>query len=179
MPKTKLQGVVFGLLMSYSMALGMEVYNTAIRLGFSLEPGGLSNMTYAVLPPALLECAYMGAIVFLISNLWGNRLGGAIAKRHCDPARDPAYYCVLMRQSGTVAVMCPSMSLVAALLFSVILGGRPFTNLPVAWLGTVLKNFPMAYFWNRFAAAPFTRWSFGKLFPAAQPFPCVWDGTMV
>ena len=165
--------------MSYSMALGMEVYNSAIRLGFSLEPGGLSNMTYAVLPPALLECAYMGSIVFVVSNLWGNRLGGAIAKRHCDPARNPAYYCVLMRQSGTVAVMCPSMSLVAALLFSVILGGRPFTNLPVAWLGTVLKNFPMAYFWNRFAAAPFTRWTFGKLFPAAQPFPCVWDGTMV
>ena len=72
-----------------------------------------------------------------------------------------------MRQSGTVAVMCPSMSLVAALLFNVILGGRPFTSLPAAWLGTVLKNFPMAYFWNRFAAAPFTRWTFGKLFPAA------------
>lgn len=28
MPKTKFQGVVFGLLMSYIMAFGMEVYNT-------------------------------------------------------------------------------------------------------------------------------------------------------
>lgn len=29
MPKTKFQGVVFGLLMSYIMAFGMEAYNTA------------------------------------------------------------------------------------------------------------------------------------------------------
>lgn len=165
MPKTKFQGVVFGLLMSYSMALGMEIYNTAIRMGFSLEPGGLSNLTYAVLPPALLECAYMGAIVFVVSNLWGNRLGGAIAKHHCDPERDSVYFSTLLRQGGTVAVMCPSMSFIAALLFSVILGGRSLADLPIVWLGTVLKNYPMAYFWNRFAAAPFTHWAFKRLFP--------------
>lgn len=34
MPKTKFQGAVFGLLMSYIMAFGMEVYNTAINMGF-------------------------------------------------------------------------------------------------------------------------------------------------
>ena len=32
MPKTKAQGVVFGLIMSYSMAIGMEVYNIAMDL---------------------------------------------------------------------------------------------------------------------------------------------------
>ncbi len=29
MPKTKAQGIVFGLIMSYAMAIGMEVYNAA------------------------------------------------------------------------------------------------------------------------------------------------------
>ena len=29
MPKNKLQGTVFGLIMSYAMAIGMEVYNIA------------------------------------------------------------------------------------------------------------------------------------------------------
>ena len=29
---------------------------------------------------------------------------------------------------------------------------------------TLIKNFPMAFFWNMFAAAPFTNWACGKLF---------------
>lgn len=39
MPKTKLQEILFGLMMSVSMAYGMEVYNIA------LKEGGLSQMT--------------------------------------------------------------------------------------------------------------------------------------
>ena len=31
MPKTKLQGILFGLMMSVSMAYGMEVYNIALK----------------------------------------------------------------------------------------------------------------------------------------------------
>ena len=37
------------------------------------------------------------------------------------------------------------------------LGGAPFTQLPAIWVGTVLKNFPMALLWNLFAAGPLTR----------------------
>ena len=80
-PKTKGQGIVFGLLMSYAMAIGMEVYNIAIKMGFSQQPGGLSSMTNAVFPAALLEAAYMGLFVFLFSNLWGHRFGAAFAAR--------------------------------------------------------------------------------------------------
>lgn len=71
-----------------------------------------------------------------------------------------------MRQAGTIVVMCPTMSMVASILFSVILAGRPVTELPAIWIGTVFKNFPMAFFWNMFAAAPFTRWLFRRLFSA-------------
>lgn len=165
MPKTKGQRIVFGLLMSYSMALGMEVYNIAIKMGFHMQPGGLSSMTSAVFSAALPEAAYMGLLVFLLSNLLGNRAGAAFAARHTDPARDNPYFCVLMRQAGTVAVMCPAMSLAASILFNVILAGQPVGQLPAIWVGTVLKNFPMAFFWNMFAAAPFCRWLFPKLFP--------------
>lgn len=168
-PKTKGQGIVFGLLMSYAMAIGMEVYNIAIKMGFSQQPGGLSSMTNAVFPAALLEAAYMGLFVFLFSNLWGNRTGAAFAAKVTDPARDNPYFCTLMRQAGTVAVMCPTMSLVASILFNVLLAGQPVTQLPAIWVGTVLKNFPMAFFWNMFAAAPFCRWLFPKLFPAKNP----------
>lgn len=164
MPKNKVQGIVFGLLMSYFMAIGMEVYNIAVKQGFAVTVGGFSNMTGAVFPAALLEASYMGLFVFVTSNLWGNRIGAAFAKKHTDPARDNPYFCRLMRQAGTVAVMCPTMSLVASLLFNVTLGGAPLSQLPAIWAGTVLKNFPMAFFWNMFAAAPLSHLVFGLLF---------------
>ena len=69
-----------------------------------------------------------------------------------------------MRQGCTVLVMCPSMSLMATIIFSMILGGAPVGQLPVIWVGTLIKNFPMAFFWNMFAAAPFTSWLCGRLF---------------
>lgn len=164
MPKTKGQGIVFGIIMSYAMAYGMEVYNMAIKMGFHLAAGGFSDMTNLVFWEAAKEALYMGAFVFLFSNLWGNRLGARFAARHCDPEQDNRYFCQLMRQAGTVAVMCPTMSLVAAILFNIILAGASWVQLPAIWVGTVLKNFPMAFFWNMFAAAPFSHWLFGLLF---------------
>lgn len=53
MPKTRLQGIVFGVFMSITMAYGMEVYNVA------LKEGGLAVMTNRVFPEALAEAAYM------------------------------------------------------------------------------------------------------------------------
>ena len=165
MIKTKSQGIIFGIIMSYAMAYGMEVYNMAIKLGFDLQVGGCSPMTNIVFWEACKEALYMGLFVFLFSNLWGNRFGADFAARHCDPERDNPYFCRLLRQGGTVAVMCPTMSLVASILFNIILGGAPLVQLPAIWVGTVLKNFPMAFLWNFFAAAPFSHWLFGRLFP--------------
>ena len=157
MPKTKAQGVVFGLLMSVTMAYGMEVYNVA------LKEGGLSAMTNRVFRDALLEAAYMWIIVFLVSNLWGNRLGQALAKRICRPEDSPFLH-TLFHSGCTVLVMCPTMSLVAAVLFSTILAGGSWSQLPAYWVGTVLKNFPMALLWNLFAAGPVSRLAFRRLF---------------
>ena len=75
MPKTKFQGIIFGILMSITMAYGMEVYNVAIKEGYAAMPGGFSNLTNQIFLDALLEAAYMWIFVFLFSNLWGNRLG--------------------------------------------------------------------------------------------------------
>ena len=165
MPKTKTQGIIFGLIMSYTMAIGMEVYNIAIKMGFNLNMGSFSTMTNAVFPAALVEASYMGLFVFLFSNLYGNHVGAAFSAKVSDPKKDNPYFCQLMRQGGTIAVMCPTMSMVASILFNVILAKQSLTQLPAIGVGTVIKNFPMAFFWNMFAAAPFTRCIFGKLFP--------------
>ncbi|MGI6010959.1 MAG: hypothetical protein ACOX8H_05605 [Ruminococcus sp.] len=167
MPKNKIQGFIFGVIMSYAMAYGMEIYNVAIKLGVNLTAGGFSNMTNLIFWEALKEASYMGLLVLLFSNLLGNRIGASFASKHCDPSKDNPYICQLLRQAGTVAVMCPTMSLVASILFNIILGGTPLSQLPAIWVGTFFKNFPMAFFWNMFAAAPFTHWLFKKIFHQA------------
>ncbi len=150
--------------MSYAMAYGMEVYNVAIKEGVNLAAGGLSNMTNTVFLHAAIEASYMGVFVFIFSNLWGNRAGAAFAARHTNPEKDNPYICQIVRQAATVGVMCPTMSMVATILFNIILARQSPANLPAIWIGTLFKNFPMAFFWNMFAAAPFSRWLFGLIF---------------
>ena len=164
--KSKKQGIIFGLIMSYSMALGMEIYNVAIKMEFNLQAGGLSNMTNIVFFEAFKECLYMGLFVFLFSNLWGNRAGARFAAKHGNPQKDNPYFCQLLRQGGTVAIMCPTMSMVATVLFNIIMGGASWLQLPSIWVGTLFKNFPMAFFWNFFAATPFSHWAFSMIFRA-------------
>ena len=48
MPKNRIQGIVFGVLMSVTMAYGMEVYNVAWKMGYPTLPGGFSTMTNEV-----------------------------------------------------------------------------------------------------------------------------------
>lgn len=82
--KTKIRGFTFGLIMSYAMAIGMEIYNMALKYSFQARPGGLSGLSYAAVGEALTETLYMGLLALLFSNLWGNRAGDAFRRRHCD-----------------------------------------------------------------------------------------------
>lgn len=100
MPKNKTQGIIFGIIMSYSMAVGMEIYNNAIQQGVHLQPGGFTNLTYGIVGKALVEALFMGLIVIIVSELWGNRLGARFAAKVSDPQRDNPYFCRLMRQGG-------------------------------------------------------------------------------
>ena len=121
MPKTKGQGLVFGILMSVTMAYGMEVYNVALKSGVLQHVGGFSDMRNAVFLGALKEASFMWLFVFLFSNLWGNRLGAKLADKLVSE-QDSPFLQMLARSCCTVLVMCPTMSLVAAVLFQVILG---------------------------------------------------------
>lgn len=158
-PKTKAQGLAYGLFMCLFMSMGMEVYNNAVKMGINLQPGGLSNMTWSVVPAAFAELWFIVPVVFVLSNTYGNRLGAKLAASLIDEERDSSFFrsCVVI--GCTTLVMCPSMSLFASVLFNVVLAGRPVAELPIIWFGTVLKNFPMALLWNLFAASPLSRLS--------------------
>ena len=142
MPKTKFQRMIFGILMSITMAYGMEVFNVA---------------------------SFMWIFVFLFSSLWGNRIGHGLAAKIIDAKKDNPFFCTLVISGCTVLIMCPTMSAVAAILFNIILGGAPAAQFPAIWIGTVLKNFPMALLWNLFAAGPLTRFVFRRLFAEKTP----------
>lgn len=150
MPQTKSQKFIFSLLMSYIMAYGMELANVAVKLG------GMSN---AVFLPALKEASYMGAFVFLVSNLYGNRVGRAIAFRCVQPGRDAPFFITLMISSCTVMIMCPSMSLIATIIF-IGVDAQFLAN----WFATVYHNFAMALLWQLFFAGPVVRLLFRTLF---------------
>ncbi|MDD6254395.1 MAG: hypothetical protein PUA82_00020 [Eubacteriales bacterium] len=162
MPKNRVQGTVFGILMSYVMAYGMEIYNVGVKYGVNLQRGGFSNMPGHIFLDALTEASYMGIFVIILSTLYGNKAGAAFAAKYTDPEKDNPYFCRILRQAGTVAVMCPSMSFVATVIFNIIMGGAPLSSLPAVFIGTVIKNFPVAFFWNMFAAAPFCHFVFDK-----------------
>ena len=77
---------------SCAMAVGMEVYNIAIKMGVDLQMGGFSSMTSAVFPAVLLEASYMGLFVFLFSNLYGNRVGASFAAKVTNPERGQSVF---------------------------------------------------------------------------------------
>lgn len=153
MSRNKSHSLVFGAIMSCAMAAGMELYNIGLKVNWELQA-----LARAVFPLGLLEMAGMGALVFIFSNLWGNRCGAALAARAQDPKRR-----LRLRQLGTVAVMCPTMSLAATVIFALILGRQPMSLLPGLWLTTCLKNLPMALVWSMLVAAPLARWLTGRL----------------
>lgn len=56
--------------------------------------------------------------------------------------------------------MCPMMSFVAVVLFKNAFGPQ----LIAVWIQTTIINFPMAFFWQLFAAGPLVRTIFRKIF---------------
>ena len=140
MPQTKGQGVVFGILMSVFMAYGMELYNVAAKVG------GMENKVFWL---ALKEAAFMCVFVFVFSTLFGNRVGRSLAFRHVTPGQDNPFFITIMISSCTVLIMCPTMSLLATLLFQ-----QPSF---FAWLQTFAFNLPMALLWQLLYCGPFVR----------------------
>ena len=146
MPQTKGQGVVFGILMSVFMAYGMELYNVAAKVG------GMENKVFWL---ALKEAAFMCVFVFVFSTLFGNRVGRSLAFRHVTPGQDNPFFITIMISSCTVLIMCPTMSLLATLLFQ-----QPSF---FAWLQTFALNLPMALLWQLLYCGPFVRLVFRAL----------------
>lgn len=150
MPQTKLQDVVFTILMVFVMVYAMVCYNIA------LDQGGLSNAVFAL---ALHELPVMAPVAFVLEFLVVGRVARKLAFRMVTPGREPMILVILAISAMTVCLMCPCMSFVATALFR-----HPGSELLSAWVQTTALNFPMALCWQIFFAGPLVRLVFRTLF---------------
>lgn len=150
MPKTKFQEVIFTILMVFVMVYAMICYN------ISLNIGGMANHVFL---DAFHELVIMGPVAFILDFFLYGSLSKKLAFRIVNPAEDKPIMIILAISSITVCLMCPSMSLVATLLFK-----NPGKEVIAIWLQTTALNFPMAFFWQIFFAGPLVRTIFGMIF---------------
>ena len=132
------------------MVYAMICYN------ISLNIGGMANHVFL---DAFHELVIMGPVAFILDFFLYGSLSKKLAFRIVNPAEDKPIMIILAISSITVCLMCPSMSLVATLLFK-----NPGKEVIAIWLQTTALNFPMAFFWLIFLAGPLVRKIFGGIF---------------
>jgi len=148
MPKTKLQNIIFTAIMAFVMVYALVCYNIA------LDKGGMSNEIFAL---ALHEIPIMWPIAIILEFFVVEKLSKALAFRIVSPTDKPIII-LLAISSMIVCLMCPTMSLIATILFK-----QPGSEIIAVWLQTAALNFPMALGWQIFFCGPFVRLIYRKV----------------
>ena len=121
MPKTKLQNVIFTIIMAFVMVYAMVCYNIA------LDKGGMSNEIFLL---AFHEIPIMWPVAFVLELFVVERLSKKLAFRIVSPEDKPIFI-TLAICSMIVCLMCPIMSFIATLLFK-----HPGSEVIAVWLQT-------------------------------------------
>ena len=146
MPQTTFQRVVFTILMAIIMVYGMIVYNVA------LNTGGVTNATFLM---ALHEMPIMVPIAVVLEFFVVEKLATKLAFTVVRPTDRPQIITYAI-STMIVCLMCPTMSLIATLLFK-----EPSFG---TWVHTWGCNMPMALIWQLLFCGPLTRLIFRTLF---------------
>ena len=151
MPKSLKQEIIYGIMMVFAMVYAMVCYNVTLNVG------GMQNFVFAA---ALHELPIMCPLAFIFDFFVVGPIAKKITFRIFNPGEDKPLFIILMISVLTIWMMCPYMSLIATILFKNGLQPESFS----IWISTTIKNFPMAFFWQLFAAGPLVRFIFGKMF---------------
>ena len=146
MPRTLFQRIVFTCNMAVIMVYGMIVYNVA------LNTGGVQNVTFLL---ALHELPLMAPIAFVLEFFVVEKLATRLAFTFMRPTDRPQFitYAISLM---IVCIMCPTMSLIATLLFK-----EPSFG---TWVHTFGCNLPMALLWQLLYCGPLVRLIYRTLF---------------
>lgn len=146
MPKNKFQDVVFTIIMATIMVYGMVVYNVA------LNTGGVTGLTFLL---ALHELPIMVPIAFVLEFFIVGKIARILAFTVVTPNDRPQVITYAI-SICICCIMCPTMSLIATLLFKQFTFGT--------WVQTFAMNFPMAICWQMFYCGPLVRLIFRTIF---------------
>ena len=146
MPQTKFQNVVYTIIMALIMVYGMICYNVA------LNTNGVTNATFVM---ALHELPIMMPIAAILEFFIVEKLATKLAFTVVRPIDRPQIITYTI-STMIVCLMCPTMSLIATLLFKT----PSFGTLIQTWG----MNMPMALIWQLLFAGPLTRLIFRNLF---------------
>lgn len=146
MPKTKLQNIIFTLVMAFVMVYAMVCYNVA------LDKGTMSNEVFLI---AFHEIPIMWPIACILEYFVVEKLSKKLAFRLVSPDDKPIFI-LLAISSMIVCLMCPVMSLIATILFM-----HPGKEIIALWFMKWAQNFPMALMFQIFFAGPAVRNLFG------------------
>ncbi len=176
MPRNQFQRMIFALLtviitvhayVFYSLYVVngtalMEHTNTSGVLAAIHQQGGVYMLgrfcpVWAVV---LVEFCFAYCLEVLI----GSPLSFKLACRVFDPARNHPMIFESAIICATVGIMCPTMSLIASVLYYPYYSGFHLTGLLADWLKLVCFNFPFAFFTQLFFIQPAVRILFKTIF---------------
>lgn len=143
MPKSRLENILFTLVMAFVMVYAMVCYNIAI------DRGGMTNEVFLI---AFHEMPIMWPIACILEYFVVEKLATKLTFRLINPKEDKPVFMVLTIGAMIVCLMCPVMSLIATVLFA-----HPGNQVVSVWLQKLTLNFPMALCWQIFFAGPFVR----------------------
>jgi hypothetical protein len=150
MPQTGFQKFVFSIMMAPLMVYGMEVYNALLMI---------QQLKFSIFIIPVNEIALFSIFVIVIETIIGGPLSNKLASNIIAHLNDKTAVNVFLISTTKVIIMCPLMSLVAAIIFK----GLDSAIL-AKWIVTFLFNLPMAFLWQIIAAGPIVRSLFKFLF---------------
>lgn len=182
MPQTKCQKIAFALLTVIITVHAFVFYSIYVINGNTLteyaslfqgEPvafvldaieilGGIEVL--GIHMPLWAVIAIEFVLAFTLEIVWGSPVSFRLACRNFDPRNIHPIFFETAIICATVALMCPAMSLLAAVLY------YPYTTMEFTvgcllanWLQLVCLNFPFAFFSPLFFIQPLMRFLFPRL----------------
>ena len=141
MPRTKREGIFYGVVMAFTMSIFMNLLNTFLHAGVSTQSLGR----------ALILQLVICAIVMIVEGLLVSNLAQKAMKRFVR-AKDSTEAHALARTVCMVTGMSLAMSLIG-----LVLAGTPLAELPLRFASAWPMNFCAAFWWQILVADPIAR----------------------
>ena len=152
MPKNRKEETIYTIMMVIVMVYAMVCYNIA------MDVGGMKNFVFLAALSELPIMLYSSIFTWYIYSRTNSKKSsfqtGKIQKKISQ-------YLLFWQYQYYQSGLCVRwLSFVAVVLFKNAFGPQ----LIAVWIQTTIINFPMAFFWQLFAAGPLVRTIFGKIF---------------